>query len=82
MCQTPHTKEMPQVDWAAPCVPVVKCPECGTEFVIDDGDLVPVSATVLVAEAVANEDRLGWDGARARALSDEPHWGRLLDGPC
>lgn len=79
-CLAPHTADMPEVDWLDWATPVLECPDCGAEFVVEDGELVPVRPTVMVADAIAEEDRRGWDGQRERALSSEPHWGGVLDG--
>ena len=79
-CLNPHDN-LPEVDYLGEGRPVLYCFACDTEFVAEDGELTPVVRSVMVTEAIADEDRRGWDGARERALSTDPYWGGVLDGP-
>lgn len=56
------------------------CPVCDESFVLFEGVLTPVDRLV-VAQALADEDRRGWDGERYRPNSDDSYWGSRLDGP-
>lgn len=77
VCLRPHEREaLIEVDYLGAGLPVLGCENCGAEWVIDDDVLVPVQPSVVVASAITDEDRLGWDSQRDRAAAGS-YWGRL-----
>lgn len=77
VCVDPHT-DLPEVDWLDWDTPVLGCPVCGAEFVVEGDELVPVAPSQTVADAIAEEERRGWDGQRMRLLDEDPHWAGVL----
>lgn len=71
----PHV--LSPVDYLGEGVEVQECIVCRREFVLDAGDLIPVEPSVMTIEAIADEDRLGWDGQREHGAGLDSYWGRL-----
>lgn len=79
-CLNPHVvEELVEVLSFGDGRKVLACPVCADEFVVEEGVLTPVDRLV-VRQALAEEDRLGWDGSRYRPSSEDSYWGSRFDG--
>lgn len=76
-CLTPDAHVLSPVDEIGEGVEVLECVICRDEFVVEDGVLVPVKPTALVA-LVEEHGSLGWDSHdHGTGLFADPRWAGL-----